>query len=226
MRLIYFPVPGRAEASRLALSLSGMEWEDVLVNGETFQEMKADGELPWGMLPVLETPEGTLAESSAILRYIGKYAGLIPEDDYQNAKANEFLDGMGPLARALDTTFGISDADERIRLRKALFESGGAGSNNVQILENKVGESVSGWAANTDDLSIADLKLFTELFGLFSGNYDGIESHVIARYPNLMKYHDKVSNDERVKNHYDGTTKDDLCWTYLPGAFDHLREPN
>ena len=155
MRLIYFAVHGRAEASRLALSLSGMEWEDVLVNGETFQKMKADGELPWGMLPVLETPEGTLAESSAILRYIGKYAGLIPEDDYQNAKANEFLDGMGPLARALDTTFGLSDADERIRLRKALFETGGAGSNNVQILENKVGESVSGWAANTDDLSLS-----------------------------------------------------------------------
>lgn len=223
MRLIYFPVPGRAEASRLALSLSGMEWEDVLVNGETFQQMKEDGDLPWGMLPVLETSEGTIAESSAILRYVGKYAGLIPKDDYQNAKANEFLDGMGPLARALDTTFGISDIDERVSLRKALFEAGGAGSKNVQFFETKVGESVSGWAANTDDLSIADLKLFTELFGLFSGNYDGIESHVIARYPNLMKYHDKVANDERIKNHYDGTTKDDLCWTYLPGAFDQFK---
>ena len=68
-RLVYFAVPGRAEACRIALSLSGIEWEDIEVNGVEFNKMKTEGKLPWGMLPVLQTPKGTIAESSAILRY-------------------------------------------------------------------------------------------------------------------------------------------------------------
>ena len=111
-RLFYFSVPGRAEASRVALELSSLDWEDVEVNGETFNLMKNDGDLPWGMLPILQTSNGTIAESSAILRYAGKFAGLVPEDEYEAAKADEFMDGMGPLARVLDTTFGISDLDD------------------------------------------------------------------------------------------------------------------
>ena len=67
-RLIYFPVPGRAEASRIALALSGIEWEDVEVNDIEYNKMKESGELPWDMLPILQTPQGTIAESSAILR--------------------------------------------------------------------------------------------------------------------------------------------------------------
>ena len=218
-KLLYFPVPGRGEASRVALALSDLEWEDVEINGEIFNQMRENGELPWGMLPVLQTPMGTLAESSAILRYAGNFAGLIPTDAYQAAKADEFMDGMGPLARALDTTFGISDMDERIAKRKAIFEIGGKGAENLQFLEDKVGESKTGWAANTDEMSIADLKLFTELFALFSGNYDGIEKSVIARYPNLLKYHNKVASEPRIASHYSGITKDDIRWTFLPGAF-------
>ena len=219
-RLVYFPVPGRAEASRVALELSNLDWEDVEVEGETFNRMKTGGELPWNMLPVLQTPNGTLAESSAILRYAGKHAGLVPEDDYEAAKADEFIDGMGPLARALDTSFGIDDFEQRVSIRKELFEIGGKGADNLQLLEEKIGDSKTGWAANTTDMSIADLKLFTELFALFSGNYDGIEAKVISRYPNLLKYHDKVANEKRIHDHYSGITRDDMRWTFLPGAFD------
>ena len=219
-RLVYFPVPGRAEACRVALAMSKIEWEDVEVNGETFNSMKENGELPWKMLPVLQTKEGTLAESSAILRFAGKAAGLIPKDDYQAAKADEFMDGMGPLARVLDRTFEASNLEEKISMRKELFSDGGKGAENMQLLNDKVGESKSGWAAGTDEMSIADLKLFTELFALFSGNYDGIEASMVSGYKNLMKYHNKVANEPRILEHYRNITDDDIRWTFLPGAFD------
>ena len=35
-RLVYFAVPGRAEACRIALAFSGLQWEDIEVNGERF----------------------------------------------------------------------------------------------------------------------------------------------------------------------------------------------
>ena len=218
-RLVYFPVPGRAEAIRIALTLSNLEWEDIEVDGAKYTEMKNNGELPWKMLPVLQTPNGTIAESSAILRFVGMHAGLVSQDHYQAAKADEFMDGMGPLARVLDTTFAVSDNDELIRLRTKLFSKGGDGANNLQLLDDKVAESKTGWAAGTDELSIADLKLFTELFGLFSGNYDGIEASMISGYSNLMAYHEKVANEPRIQEYYNDITEDNIRWTYLPGAF-------
>ena len=222
LRLVYFPVPGRAEACRVALAFSGLEWEDVEVTGVRFEIMKNDGELPWDMLPILQTPEGTIAESSAILRFVGQDVGLVPEDRFQSAKVDEFIDGMGPLATALNTTFGISDEDERIRLRKELFSPQGAGTKNLALLQRKVSQSDTGWAAGTDEMTIADLKLFTELFALFSGNYDSIEASVISDYPQLLKYHEKVANEPRIKAHYATVSPDDIRWTVLPGAFDNL----
>jgi glutathione S-transferase len=182
--------------------------------------MKEGGELPWGMVPVLQTLDGTIAESSAILRFAGRLAGLVPEDSYQCAKADEFIDGMEPLSKALDSTFGISSVDERIRLRKEVFGPSGKGTQNLILLEGKVAESETGWAAGTDEMSIADLKLFTGLFGLFSGNYDGIDASVISEYPGLIGYHEKVATEPRIKAHYADVKAEDIRWTFLPGAFD------
>ena len=219
IRLFYFPVPGRAEASRIALSLSGMEWEDIEVNGLEYNEMKKSGELPWGMLPVLKTENGIIAESSAILRYVGKIAGLIPNDPFQAAKADEFMDAMGPMAYALDSTFGFDDVELRIKSRENLFLQDGAATKALKLYDKKVGDSKTGWVAETDEMSIADVKFFGELFALFSGNYDGIEKSMIMEYKNLLAYHDKMANEPRILNHYQGTSKDNIRWTFLPNAF-------
>jgi hypothetical protein len=69
-------------------------------------------------------------------------------------------------------------------------------------------------------MSIADLKLFTGLFGLFSGNYDGIDASVISEYPGLIGYHEKVATEPRIKAHYADVKAEDIRWTFLPGAFD------
>lgn len=219
LRLVYFPTPGRAEAIRIALSLSGEEWEDVTVDGVEYSKMRDNGDLPWDMLPILQTPEGTIAESSSILRFVGHLSGFIPEKPFQIAKADEFIDAMGPLSKALDSTFGISDLDERIRIRKEVFGPEGDGTKNLVLLEKKISESKTGWAAGTDQISIADLKLFTGLFGLFSGNYDGMDASIISKYPSLIKYHDKVANEPRIRQYYEKVDSEDIRWTFLPGAF-------
>ena len=219
LRLVYFPTPGRAEAIRIALSLSGEEWEDVTVDGLGYSKMRDNGDLPWNMLPILQTPDGTIAESSSILRFVGYLSGFIPEKAFQRAKADEFIDAMGPLSKALDSTFGISDLDEKIRIRKEVFGPEGDGTKNLVLLEKKISESKTGWAAGTDQISIADLKLFTGLFGLFSGNYDGMDASIISKYPGLIKYHDKVANEPRIRQYYEKVDSEDIRWTFLPGAF-------
>ena len=69
-------------------------------------------------------------------------------------------------------------------------------------------------------MSIADLKLFTGLFGLFSGNYDGIEASVVSEYPGLIAYHGMMATDSRILSYYADVGVGDIRWTFLPGAFE------
>ena len=221
-QLYYFPIPGRAEGVRVALSLTNLSWNDNEIMGEQYAQMKNDGKLPWGMVPILQTPDGTLAESTAILRYIGGMAGLTPSDPFQAAKVDEFLDGMEPFSRILSGTFSIEDVDERTKARQAVFNEEGAGTKNLELLQTKIAESTTGWVANTRDMSIADIRAFCGIFGLFSGNFDGIDKSILADYPGLLEYHDKVANEPRIAKHYAKYAEGSLRWTYKPNAFADL----
>lgn len=218
-QLFYWPIPGRAEASRVALSLANLDWEDVPLNGELFGKMKSEGTLPWGMVPFLMTPEGGLAESVAILRYLGHQSNLIPENPFMAAKVDEFMDGIGPHFSMLEGTFGIEDLDERTKAREALFLPEAKGSKGLKLLEKKIQESPTPWIAGTEAMSIADLMVFTYVFGMFSGNFDGVHASVLADYPVLLNYHDVVASEPRIRSHYADLPEESLRWTYQPGAF-------
>ena len=218
-QLFYWPIPGRAEAARVALSLANLDWEDVSMNRELFATMKSNGDLPWGMVPFLKTPEGGLAESVAILRYLGHKCNLIPENAFMAAKVDEFIDGISPHFSMLEGTFGIDDLVERTKAREALFLPDAKGTNGLKLLEKKIQESPTPWIAGTEEMSIADLMVFTYAFGLFSGNFDGVYASVLADYPVLLAYHDVMANDERIRNHYAELPEGSLRWTYQPGAF-------
>ena len=51
------------------------------------------GKLPFGQLPVLEVEEGVyIAQSAAIMRYIGKKTGLYPSDAVKAALVDSIID--------------------------------------------------------------------------------------------------------------------------------------
>ena len=222
-QLYYWPIPGRAEASRVALSLSNVEWEDVALTRELFASMKKNGELPWGMVPFLKTPEGGLAESVAILRYLGHMCNLIPENAYMAAKVDEFIDGISPHFSMLEGTFGIADVEERTKAREVLFLPDAKGTIGLKLLEKKIQESPTSWIAGTDDMSIADVLVFTYAFGLFSGNFDGVNASVLSDYPVLLGYHKRVANEPRIHDHYADLPEGSLRWTYQPDAFHNVQ---
>ena len=221
-QLYYFPIPGRAEGARVTLSLANLDWNDNEIMGAQYAQMKKDGELPWGLVPILQTPDGTLGESTAIMRYIGEMAGLTPKNAFQAAKVDEFLDAMEPFSRVLSGTFSMDDVDERTKARQAVFNEDGEGTKSLKLLQTKIAESTTGWAANTEHMSIADIRVFCGVFGLFSGNYDGLDKSILADYPGLLEYHDRVANEPRIAEHYAKIAEGSLRWTYQPNAFADL----
>ena len=89
MKLFYFPVYGKAEHIRVLLNRLNVEYENVLLNGETFKAMKDAGELEFGQVPMLQLDDGTqLTQSGAIFNYLVNTMGeslktATPMDEYR-----------------------------------------------------------------------------------------------------------------------------------------------
>ena len=218
-RLIYFSSAGRAEAIRIALDISNLPWENVIVDFSEYSEMRDSKKLPWGLLPALETPSGILSESSAILRYIGNMTFLNPDDEWLAAKVDECLDAISDMSNILTETFRINDIDEKISARKILVSPGGKLSKSYDIFCEKLENSKTGWIAGTEKPSIADIRLFSDCFGLVSGNYDGIDTSLIDGRDILLDFHSRVSSIPKIYSRYKDMKEDSIRWVYRPDAF-------
>ena len=79
MKFYYFDLYARGEPIRMALHLSGAQWEDIRLTGPSWAEKKPTAR--FGQMPILELDDGTqLVQTAAILHYIGAKYGLIPAE--------------------------------------------------------------------------------------------------------------------------------------------------
>lgn len=76
--------------ARLLFTLGKVEFNDKRM---TFDEWRAadslKAQMPFGQLPVLEVDGKFLAQSPAIDRYVAKLAGLMPDDPWVVAAADQ-----------------------------------------------------------------------------------------------------------------------------------------
>ena len=88
LKLTYFNVEGAAEKIRLALKLGGIDFEDERIDRAQWSALK--GKTPYGQLPLFTIDDfPPVTESHAILRYVGKLAGLLPEDPILELRVEE-----------------------------------------------------------------------------------------------------------------------------------------
>lgn len=215
--IIYFASPGFAESSRFCLELSGVEWKNTVVDWDGYMQLKQQGELPWGVLPIIRTPNGVVAESNALLRYTGALAGLEPDDLFTRTKVDELVEVINGWREAFVPTFSIQDMDEKIAAREKLFSEDGKMDLAMKAISEVFEDSTTGWLANTETMTIADIKAFMDTFNLFSGEFDGVTAKMLANYPSLLAFHEKMSNEPKVKKYYDNDDK--ARWMYRPNAF-------
>lgn len=76
-KLSYFPIPGRAEAIRVALHAGGIKFTDERILPANWPALKPT--TPFGSMPILTLADGTvLAQSGTLLRFVGKQTGHYP----------------------------------------------------------------------------------------------------------------------------------------------------
>lgn len=87
LKLTYFPFGGRAAPIRLALLAGKIDFEDHRLSFPEFGAAKAAGVFKFGQLPCLEVDGEQVAQSDAILRYVGRLGGFYPEDLLQAVRS-------------------------------------------------------------------------------------------------------------------------------------------
>jgi glutathione S-transferase len=192
--LTYFDAPvSRGEECRLALHLAGVDFEDHRLKREEWAALKPT--TPFGSLPLYQVPgKPVLAQSNAILVYVGRGHGLHPKDDFEAARHEAMLAYVEEMRGHVGPTLRIADEEQKKRARTELATTylPTWGAN----IEKQLGDGPFFGGAT---LQVADIKLFVAARWFKSGVLDHIPGTVLDAFPRFNRLHDAVRDDARVK---------------------------
>lgn len=203
MKLTYFDVKARGEAIRWALILSETPFDDNRLSFAQWATLKENAErFPYGTLPVLELADGTcVAQSAAILKYVGKLAKLYPEDTFQQAKVDEIVALMYELLEKIipvyfgTILFGKDEATKREE-EKGLEEK--TLPYMLGKLERVVARNKTAGVCVGDSVTIADIQVAALLEMIFDGMMN-ISPQLLDTCPRVQQVANAVQQHPKIK---------------------------
>lgn len=229
LTLIYFPIAGRAEPTRLTAAAGALKFTNKVVTFQEFSQIKEDKEiLPLGQLPVLQIEESdgskmTITQSEAILRYFGKKTGLYPTNEIEAMQVDSCLNVVEDMKATLVMTIKgavksfVSESDwtkeEVLNIRKKWLEN--SMPKSLGYFEEVLQNSSSGWLVG-ENITIADLLLYTDLQWLTMGVLDGIPKDFLNSYPKCLALMKKVESIDGIKKWQEKYSKPYSTFEYEP----------
>lgn len=197
-KLTYFDMSGgRGEAIRLAFLLGDIAFEDIRFSFSEWGELREKA--PFHQVPFLELDGQVVAQSNALLRYVGKLAGLYPEDPYQALLCDELLESVEDLWQKLGPTMGL-EADALKAARKTLVE--GPYTRYLEQFEARLKKAGGEFFAD-GRLTIADLQVFVFCQSLGSGHLDHIPQDLAQQVaPEVAKHQKRISQVPKIRDYY------------------------
>jgi prostaglandin-H2 D-isomerase / glutathione transferase len=197
-KLTYFDFDGgRGEPVRIAFHAAGIDFEDKRISFPEFGEMRKD--MRFNSTPELEIDGIVITQSNSINRYVGKLAGLYPEDDMQALYCDETMDALEDLLHYIVQTFGL-EGDALRQAREKLAE--GWLSVYVRGLGDLLARGGGEYFAD-NRLTMADIKVFVQVSSLVSGTLDHVPTDIVARLaPSLLEHQDRVQSDPVITGYY------------------------
>lgn len=196
--LTYFDFDGgRGEAARLILHAGGIAFEDKRIPGNDWPALRDT--MPFQSMPVLEVDGKTITQCNTINRYLGKLAGLYPNDDWQAALADEVMDAVEDITTKIGSTLRL-DGDLKRQAREAL--AAGPIPRFLQQLEVRLKAGGGEWFAERR-LTVADIKCCLMVRWLKSGALDHIASDVVDKSaPSLATHMERVLGQPKIAAYY------------------------
>lgn len=196
--LTYFDLKGRAEPIRLAFHIGGVKFTDNRISHEQFLEMR--DALPLRQVPVLRIGDSLpVAQSTAILIYAGRRAGLVPKDAESELLVNQVLETLAEVVQHCVAAFFIPDEAQRKKavedLKKTLPDLLARFEKMLVEFGNPEGFAVG------DSLTIADIDIYTVTSFLSEKGVEfGLPSDIVSAssYPIMTKISKKVAENPKV----------------------------
>ena len=191
-RLTYFDFSGsRGEECRLALFASGVDFEDHRIDRPAWQALKPT--TPFGSLPVLEREgHAPLAQSNAILAYVGRSYGLYPSDPWEAARHDALLAAAEEL-RVLVAPTGNAPTPEAKRQAREEFARGPLQSWAERLERQLQGPFVAG-----ESMFVTDIKIFQVMRAYYQGVIEHISGDAFQAYPKLCALYAAVGAHPKV----------------------------
>jgi glutathione S-transferase len=198
LKLTYFDFHGgRAEPARLAMHIGGIAFEDHRFAFPEFAEVRKA--TPFGQVPTLHVDGTVVTQCDAIIRYVGKLAGLYPADAYQALLCDEVMYVVEESTVRLGPSFRMI-GEEQKEARLALVN----GSMPIYLgwLQSQL-MAHGGEYFSDNRLTIADLKVFVDVRGLNSGRLDHVPADLVERVaPALNAHMRRIANLPAVLQYY------------------------
>jgi len=208
--ITYFGIGGRAAPLRMAAFLGGLSYCDRFLSGKQHGMQKAQGKRRWSGIPELTLHDkdgndvATIGQSNVCLTLIGKMGGLYPEDNVvQQALIDEILAAVEDVMGLLAPSFPVKDPEKKKAMRLAMMEAGKL-PYWFQKFENRLTENEARGRKNGfvvgDTMTIADLKLYSQLSFLCSGKVDHIDGATLLKpVAKLSAYLEMMAANEEIK---------------------------
>lgn len=198
LKLTYFDAAGRAESIRVALTISGISFEDHRVAFPEFAGLKAAGAFPLGSVPVLTVDGVPMPQTASILRYVARLgdAGLYPTDAAAAFVVDAALDTFNDtLSNALLPSLFERDAEKKMAMR-AEFAAGPM-TRSMGFVESLLQRSGGPFVTGAT-MTIADIVIALQTLQIQSGGLDGLTTEMLAPYPKIQALAAAYVADPRV----------------------------
>ncbi|KAJ8599923.1 hypothetical protein CTAYLR_002867 [Chrysophaeum taylorii] len=216
-KLLYFDIPGKAEAIRLCFTYAGIPFEDYrFKDREEFLAMKTSGKLVFGQVPALEVEDVILTQSTAILRYVAKLkaeSALYPADPILAARVDAICDQesdafMGLRVAKYKGRFGFKFLEDD-KFKEQLDDT--LANLNSEVIPRHLDALVAAlkaggtdWLAGTKGPSIADFCWAPVLKGIHEGKFTG-DAKVLDAFPDLVAFLHKFYTLPAIAEYYKDT---------------------
>ena len=200
-RLLYFDFFGRGEPIRMLFSFFKIDFEDVVLPFEGFENEKH--KYKYGKLPVVEMDGMAMPETRSILRYICLKNGHHPTDPVPNYKVNQILDHFYDIEVAFYNAGFFTKEEDQPEALKKFFHTTFASS--VAVMEDTLKENVSQDYLVGDKLTAADVVyvdfVYSQVLNSNYGGRDAENKEILKKFPLFNAYIEKRKADfPRLEN--------------------------
>jgi len=193
VKLTYLQGRGLAETTRLLLVEAGADWEDIRITQDQMKEFKAQGKLPYGQVPILESsryPNTVFAQSQTIQRFVAKHYGFLGSSLVEQTQIESVLDAIGDIR--MDSRVHVYSVPEEKKADGKKKMETESFPKHLAVLENILRANTHGYFVG-NQLSLADIQFFN-VFWSFKTDYP----NVLNAFPHLQALYQRVAERPRI----------------------------